>query len=223
MIAACRECNAKVSTEAANCPHCGVPCPQGGWTSILENEPASVPKERPLAPVIVERLHAQRLPQRPSRKIFIRTKTSGFKFGFGLGCGLIAASVLVPAIVLFVLFGGLGLILSGKKPIEVKPSVEIKEPLTQKIVQSIEEAEEKKKQRLGRLESHYLFGLAARKDGAYSYGVSPELLHKREDCSLYVEALKSYKPLSVIVRQGRFVDEEGFFRDNMNLCDRCVE
>ncbi len=40
MVVSCRECNGKVSTEAATCPHCGAPSPNENWTSLNEMSPA---------------------------------------------------------------------------------------------------------------------------------------------------------------------------------------
>jgi len=57
MIAACHECNGKVSTEAGRCPHCGAPLKAKAspdWAAIEEstakNPAANVPRRRRFRP-----------------------------------------------------------------------------------------------------------------------------------------------------------------------------
>ncbi len=181
--------------------------------------------QKPLNPIIIRPAPARAF-MRSHPRLMYKSKPSGFRFGFGLGCGLIAALILVPAIALFLIFGGLGLIFTKKGPIEVKPEVQIKEPFTSAIAESIEEAKAKKKARLSRLEGEYLTGLGELiNKGNGCYRVNEKLLHERANCPFLVEGLKYYKPLYITVRNGRFVGDNDslFYDDDRALCDRCVQ
>lgn len=239
MIASCRECHGKVSTEAASCPHCGAPSPVGGWTSlneappepsfaILNDETDRIPRplvEKPPPPappqvvVVTSTLHPKR-----ARLVRIVRRGGSFQTGFGVGCGLLAALIAVPLLgVAGLLFWIFGLPSFGSQKDGVK--VKVSEPLTAKISDEWTKAQQQSAARLKRVEGLQLFGFEEKRiEGArFSTGSADwKLLHAREECPLFVETAREHNPRFLVVRRGRFVDAEDFYHDERRLCERCI-
>jgi hypothetical protein len=243
MISACRECKGKVSTEAASCPHCGAPDPTSGWKSIdeapprpsaaIQDEatdripklPAPIEAKPAVSPQIVFMTPPSPRPQKARIiKVVRRVGGGGFQTGFGLGCGVLSALIAVPIIAVGVLVAwilGWLSFASQKEGVKIK----VAEPLTTKITDEWSKAQAQEVARKKRVEGLELFGFEeSRLPNAviYSGGEQWKQLHAREDCPVYSATAKEHAGRLFIVRNGRYVDAQGFYHDERSLCERCI-